>query len=850
MSSSSTHGTGATPPGRGSHRFLTTRTRGVLTAAAVLAVGLAIPATSFADSAGGCDFAPNGTTVSCLGPLTGSTFAGGDGNLLASPATFGATDWQNVASRSTGVDQPSGTTDNSFGQGTKEDNANVTVVSGSIPPNKSDLTRFYEASEFANGSNFLYLAWERSNILGSANMDFEINQATTPSLGTPGSHTIVRTAGDLLVTFDFTNGGGRPTLGLLRWVTTGSTSQCFSGSSLPCWGNHENLTGAVAEGAVNNFDAVTDPFQPGTNNIPASTFGEAAINLTTAGVFPSGTCEAFGSAFVKSRASSSFSAEVKDFVAPVNVNISNCGTIVIHKVTENGDATFGYTTTGGLSPATFNLSNGGTRTYGPGTVLPGPYTVTESTVPGGWTLKNLVCTSTGSGTSASTSLATATASITMAPQGLVDCTYTNHTNVAPSIATTLSATTASIGQPVHDSATLSGATADAGGTVTYTVYTDNACTQNPQGAGTVTVTNGTVPNSNAITFTHAGTFYWQAAYSGDANNNGATSSCTSEQLVVGPNSPTISTTLSASTAKIGDQVHDSATLAGATSDAGGTVTYTVYSDSACTLNAQGAGTVTVTNGAVPDSSAITFTRAGSFFWQAVYSGDANNNGATSSCTSEQLVVIPNSPTISTTLSASTAKIGDQVHDSATLAGATSDAGGTVTYTVYSDSACTLNPQGAGTVTVTNGAVPDSSAITFTSAGTFFWQALYSGDANNNPAASPCTSEPLVVSPNAPGISTAQHLIPNDDATITGATSDAGGTITFNLFDPADATCSGTPALTQTVNVNGSGTYKTTNATFIASADGTWRWQVTYSGDSNNTGTSSSCGVESFTIKNS
>src|SRR5215470_4955928 len=359
---------------------------------AIALVSVIFVAASGADSAGGCDFSPaNNGTPSCLGPLAGSTFAGGDGNLLASPTTFGATDWQNVAGLNADFDLPSGTGDNSFGQGTKEDDPNVSVVSGSIPPNKSDLTRFYEASEFAGGSNFLYLAWERTNVLGSANMDFEINQATTPGLGSPGNHTINRTAGDLLVTFDFTNGGGRPTLGLLTWVTSGPTSQCFSSNSLPCWGNHIDLNSSDSIGAVNNLDAVSDPIAP---NAPRSldplTFGEAAINLTAAGVFPSGTCEALGSAFLKSRASASFGAEVKDFVAPVAVNITNCGMINIHKVTENGDGSFGYTTTGGLTPPTFSLSNGGTRSY-KDTVLPGPYSVIESTLPSGWTLKKLTC---------------------------------------------------------------------------------------------------------------------------------------------------------------------------------------------------------------------------------------------------------------------------------------------------------------------------------------------------------------------------------------------------------------------------------------------------------------------------
>jgi hypothetical protein len=314
------------------------RTWGVLAAAVVLGTGIAVPAASFADNASGCDFAATGTTQSCSGPLAGSTFAGGDGNLLASPTTFGSTDWQNVKGLNPGFDLPSGSGDNSFGQGTKEDNPAVTVVSGSIPPNKSDLTRFYEASEIgSNSHNFLYLAWERSNVLGSANMDFEISQKTTAGFtgSTTGPVTLNRTAGDLLVTFDFTNGGGRPTLGLLRWVTAGSTSQCFSSNSLPCWGNQETLNGSDSIGAVNNLDPVTDPLFPGSPNdinpVPALQFGETAIDLTAAGVFPPGTCQAFGSAFLKSRASASFTAEVKDFIAPIPVNISNCGSIKIIK---------------------------------------------------------------------------------------------------------------------------------------------------------------------------------------------------------------------------------------------------------------------------------------------------------------------------------------------------------------------------------------------------------------------------------------------------------------------------------------------------------------------------------------
>lgn len=420
---------------------------------------------------------------------------------------------------------------------------------------------------------------------------------------------------------------------------------------------------------------------------------------------------------------------------------------------------------------------------------------------------------------------------------------------APGITTLLSSNSVAIGELMHDSATLTGATSNAGGTVTYTVYSDNACTNAVADGGTKNVTNGSVPNSDSVSFNSAGTFYWQADYSGDANNDPATSDCTSEQVVVNPNAPTIATVLSATSAAIGEPVHDSSTLSGATSNAGGTVTYTVYSDNACSQNPQDAGTVPVTNGIVPDSNAISFNAAGTYYWQADYSGDANNDPATSACQSEIVTINRNAPTITTLLSDDSVSIGDSVHDSATLSGATSDAGGTVTYTVYSDNACTTSVASGGTKPVTNGSVPDSNAVTFNSAGDFYWQASYSGDANNDPATSDCTSEHLVVTRNQPSNSTAQNLLPNDSFTLSGATANAGGTVTFNLYAPSDATCSGAPAYTQTVNVSGNSTYNTSNSTVFATAEGTWRWLVSYSGDANNEGTTSACGVENFTITN-
>jgi hypothetical protein len=192
-----------------------------------------------------------------------------------------------------------------------------------------------------------------------------------------------------------------------------------------------------------------------------------------------------------------------------------------------------------------------------------------------------------------------------------------------------------------------------------------------------------------------------------------------------------------------------------------------------------------------------------------------------------------------------------MHDSATLTGATSNAGGTVTYHAYAGAnTCSGTDLLNSVKTVTNGVVPDSAGISFTSAGTYSFQAVYSGDANNNQATSTCSSEQLVVNKNQPTVSTAQSLIPNDSFTLAGATASAGGSITFSLYSPSDATCSNTPAYTETVSVSGNGTYSTSNTAFVASTVGTWRWQDVYSGDGNNKPVTSTCGTERFTIANS
>jgi hypothetical protein len=245
----------------------------------------------------------------------------------------GIEDWPNPGA-------VSGTTsDSSFNGGVKQDN-NCAGVGAGKPPNKDDLTRVYLASKTATtgdaaGHTFLELAWARisqNSTSSSAHVGFEFNKGSTACPA--GSNGLVqRTAGDLLIVYDFEGGSGAPVLTVRKWVTSGT---CEVGSSSPpCWGLAQNLTASgFAEAKVNTTtvsDALSPPALDSTSGTSVSRdlatqeFGEAGIDLTAANIFPSNTCASFGKAYAVSRSSgNSAQAQMKDLVGPANFLLTNC----------------------------------------------------------------------------------------------------------------------------------------------------------------------------------------------------------------------------------------------------------------------------------------------------------------------------------------------------------------------------------------------------------------------------------------------------------------------------------------------------------------------------------------------
>jgi hypothetical protein len=76
---------------------------------------------------------------------------------------------------------------------------------------------------------------------------------------------------------------------------------------------------------------------------------------------------------------------------------------------------------------------------------------------------------------------------------------------------------------------------------------------------------------------------------------------------------------------------------------------------------------------------------------------------------------------------------------------------------------------------------------------------------------------------------------------------ATGTLTFKLYGPNNASCSGPAAFTSPRSVSGNGSY--TSPAFAPAGAGTYRWKAAYSGDSNNEPASDACnaGGESVVV---
>jgi hypothetical protein len=581
------------------------------------------------------------TVVTCGGPTaTGSNFEIDASANLKVDGSAPCIDWLNDSGSAyrAGVlakaDKPSGANDDSFGQGTAEDNSSPTIVDGSIPPNKSDLKALGAFSETAGGAKFLELFWSRvQNPSGTTNMDFELNQvrcvgtsATCAQNGTSRSPLFVtpkRTSGDKLITYDLSKGGTVPTISVRTW----------NGSA---WGAATQVTGSAR--ASVNTSAILDADSGPLGGQDPYTFGELAISY--ADIFGANQCGSFGSAYLKSRSSDSFTSEIKDFVAPEPVTISNCASLA---TTASGPVTIGNSISDTATLSLVGAGATGTMSfdlYGDSACATAKLATLAGTTavngPGSYT--STAYTPTAVGTYYWVAHYSGDANNSPAHGLCGDANESSVVNKAqPAIVTTASGPV-TIGSSISDTATLSAATSDAGGTITFDIFSDSACAtaKLTTVASTTAVSGSGNYTSAAYTPTAVGTYYWVAHYSGDAKNESVSGSCgdANESSVVNKAPSSISTAQRY-------YPNDAATIGGG---GAGTVTFKLYGPNNATCDPSGnsavySQTVNVAGGSASTTNTATaVTTDGTYRWLVTYSGDASRAGRTSACGAEQFTL--------------------------------------------------------------------------------------------------------------------------------------------------------------------------------------------------------------------
>ena len=470
--------------------------------------------------------------------------------------------------------------------------------------------------------------------------------------------------------------------------------------------------------------------------------------------------------------------------------------------------------------------------------------------------------------------------------------------------------TVPVGTVVRDTTTLVGATADAAGTVIYSLYAGDTCDGTPiHGPEPVTVTGGVVPASSDVPNLAQGTYHWVVTYSGDLNNAADESSCFEETFTVGKWQPEISTEMmNADEGEVieqgdavgrGTSVYDTATMENVFPDTHptGTVTYYLYLGS-CSDGGSGdyfeksEAMPLDAEGNLPNSPAFPATATGTYNWVVHYSGDENNAEAWSRCGSETFNVVKSQTTITTE---PVVRLADEttaiiplngvvrepatVHDTATVSGLTVDATGSVTFTLYKGDTCEGDPVEGATFDVPIGDVVEGVAFVTTpdvanlDVGQYNWVATYSGDLNNGDSESPCGEEQFFVThtgiggyvhttiKNASGdgtINDNSHVPLGtsvyDTAQFYGdianedGTAKFSGTLTYSLY--RGEACDGTPVYEpETVTVTANQPVPEMGGRYLLDNTGTYNFQATFThgaGD-DEVSISSPCGTETLIV---
>jgi Hint domain-containing protein len=430
----------------------------------------------------------------------------------------------------------------------------------------------------------------------------------------------------------------------------------------------------------------------------------------------------------------------------------------------------------------------------------------------------------------------------------------------PTLSTTPDQASVTLGDPVTltDTADLEGGF-NPTGTITFTLIGPDGTTVLDtemvlvNGNGLYSTPHGFTPGVNPGGPDLTGTYQWNAAYSGDDNNNTASdNNDPTEQVTVNADTPTLSTTPSQTDVTLGPPVtlNDTAFLQGGFNPTG-TITFTLIGPDGITVVDTetvlvfGNGPYSTPHGFTPGVNPGGPDLTGTYQWNASYSGDDNNNTASdNNDPTEQVTVNADTPTLSTIPNQTNVTLGPPVtlNDTAFLQGGFNPKG-TITFTLIGPDGVTVVDTemvlvfGNGLYSTPHGFTPGVDPGGPDLTGTYQWNASYSGDDNNTDASDiDDSNEQVTVNADTPTLSTIPSqtdvtlgppVTMNDTAFLQGGFNPTG-TITFTLIGPDGVSV----VDTETVLVFGNGLYSTPTG-FMPTAAGTYQWNAAYSGDDNN-----------------
>ena len=206
-------------------------------------------------------------------------------------------------------------------------------------------------------------------------------------------------------------------------------------------------------------------------------------------------------------------------------------------------------------------------------------------------------------------------------------------------------------------ATLSGGDGPTG-TISFTLTAPDGTTA-PEGS-VVATGDGVYGSPTSVLATEVGTYSWNAVYSGDTLNAGASDNGANEGVTTIKASPAITTqaTVSAGGVVGTALLADVATLSGGDGPTG-TISFTLTAPDGTTAPE---GSVAATGDGVYGSpTSVLATEVGTYSWHAVYSGDTLNAGASDNGANEGVTTIKASPAITTQATVSAGVVGGAAH---------------------------------------------------------------------------------------------------------------------------------------------------------------------------------------------